>query len=63
MRVNGRCHCGAIEYEGEVDPPRYSLRLGCLDQRHELRPTRQQWCDSALPWLMDLTAIEQVERP
>lgn len=128
MKVTGRCHCGSIRYEAEVDPARvsmchcadcqmltgsafrvnvpapaetfrlqggppkiyvktadsgnkrahafcpecgtpvyatglsnqtvYSLRLGCLDQRHALEPVRQIWCKSALPW----SAVAGVER-
>jgi hypothetical protein len=127
MRVEGRCHCGRIQYEADVDPgkvtichctdcqmltgsayraavpapresftlrsgepriyvktadsgnrrahafcgdcgtpvyatalgegPTYSLRVGCLRQRAELRPVRQIWCRSALPWSGDLRAI------
>jgi hypothetical protein len=132
MKVDGRCHCGAITYEAEVDParvgichctdcqtltgsvyrvtvqaprerfvlrgrpttyvktaesgnrrvhafcptcgtpvyaaaavdepPTYSLRVGCLAQRHELRPARQQWCDSALPWAADLRDVPKVAK-
>ena len=124
MKVTGRCHCGHITYEAEVDPatvrvchctdcqkltgtafraaiaslpgtfvlksgrpklyiktaespdcgtPLYSvapgpnplsygLRVGALDRRAELRPARQGWCRSALPWSMDLTGVERFER-
>ena len=30
MRVNGRCHCGKIEYEAEVDPAKVQI-CHCLD--------------------------------
>jgi hypothetical protein len=41
----------------------HGLRVGgALDRRAELRPTRQGWCRSALPWSMDLTAVERFER-
>ena len=33
-----------------VNPPSYGLRVGTLDRRAELRPARQGWCRSALPW-------------
>ncbi|HTS81307.1 MAG TPA: GFA family protein [Myxococcaceae bacterium] len=126
MRVDGRCHCGAISFEAEVDPettgichctdcqgltgtafrvtvrapadrfvlrgkptiyvktadsgrrrahafcptcgspiyatsaddPKfYGLRVGTLRQRRELRPRRQSWCASALPWSSDLEEL------
>ncbi len=127
MHVDGRCHCGRISFEAEVDPdtvgichctdcqmltgsafranipapaagfrlagePRiyiktadsgarrahafcpdcgtpiysaapenpasYSLRIGTIRQRADLRPARQAWCRSALPWAMDLQPIQ-----
>lgn len=30
-----------------------TLRLGCVKQRTELRPSRQVWHESALPWIKD----------
>jgi hypothetical protein len=132
MKVDGRCHCGAITYEAEVDPeetiichctdcqaltgsayrvivrapretfvlhgtptiyvktadsgtkrvhafcpvcgspiyatsavpdpPVFSLRVGTLRQRAALRPRRQQWCASSLPWATSLESVEKVER-
>jgi hypothetical protein len=133
MKVTGRCHCGQISFEAEIDPTQvrichctdcqtltgtafrtnvsslpgtfvlrsgtpkiyiktaesgnkrahafcpdcgtpiystapganplsYGLRVGALDRRAELRPTRQGWCRSALPWSMDLTGVERFER-
>ena len=32
------------------------------NRRAELRPARQGWCRSALPWSMDLTQVERFER-
>ncbi len=55
--------CGTPIYSAAtVDPPTYSLRVGCLQQRAELRPARQIWCRSALPWVMNLQGIEQISR-
>jgi len=132
MKVTGRCHCGQIRYEAEVDPakvnqcnctdcqmltgsvfrvsvpaaaetykllsgtpkvyvktadsgtkrrhsfcpncgtpvsatadtdqpPTYSLRVGCLDQRAQLPPRRRIWCKSALPWAQDVSGVPGVE--
>jgi hypothetical protein len=36
--------------------------VGALDRRAELRPTKQGWCRSSLPWSMDITGIERFER-
>jgi hypothetical protein len=55
--------CGTPVYSAApVDPPTYSLRIGCLAQRAQLRPTRQVWCRSALPWSMDLRGVERIDR-
>lgn len=55
--------CGTPVYSAApVDPPTYSLRLGCLAQRAQLRPARQVWCRSALPWSMDLHGVERIDR-
>jgi hypothetical protein len=55
--------CGTPIYSAAItDPPTYSLRVGGIKQRAELRPTRQIWCRSALPWSMDLRGVEQLSR-
>ncbi|MBI1212086.1 MAG: GFA family protein [Alphaproteobacteria bacterium] len=56
--------CGAAIYAAAVsNPPSYSLRVGSISQRVELgAPKRQIWCQSALPWSMDLRAVEQYPR-
>ena len=63
-RAHGFCQdCGTPIYAAApVNPTSYSLRLGAIEQGAELHPTRQIWCRSALPWAMDLTSIEQLER-
>jgi hypothetical protein len=45
-----------------AEPAMYNLRVGTLDRRAELRPTKQYWYHSVLPWLADLTGVETVER-
>ena len=56
--------CGAAIYAAAIsNPPSYSLRVGSIRQRAELgTPKRQIWCQSALPWAMDLGAVEQYPR-
>ncbi len=132
MKVTGKCHCGQIRYEAEIDPaksnicnctdcqmltgsvfrvavpadartfkllsgtpkvyvktadsgtkrrhsfcpncgtptfatadtdnpPTYSLRVGCLDQRAQLPPKRQIWRKSALPWAHHTESVPGVE--
>ena len=66
---NKRAHafcpdCGTPIYAAvpEPSPASYGLRVGVLDHRAELRPGRQGWCRSALPWSMDLTSVQRFER-
>ena len=55
--------CGSPVYSAAPESPQtYSLRVGCLAQRSELRPGRQIWCRSALPWAMNLEDVAQVEK-
>jgi hypothetical protein len=63
-RAHAFCpNCGTPVYSCAIaDPPTYSLRVGCIRQRAELRPMRQIWCRSALPWSMDLRGVEQLSR-
>ena len=65
QRAHGFCpDCGTPLYSTAVvaNPPTYGLRVGTLDRRAELRPARQGWCRSALPWSLDLTGVERFER-
>jgi hypothetical protein len=63
-RAHAFCgNCGTPIYAAALnDPPAYSLRIGAIKQRAELRPRRQIWCRSALPWSMDLSGIEKLDR-
>jgi len=63
-RVHAFCsNCGTPIYSAAIaDPPTYSLRVGCLQQRAELHPAKQQWCQSALPWAMNLQDIQKRSR-
>ncbi|HZO00341.1 MAG TPA: GFA family protein [Burkholderiales bacterium] len=52
--------CGARLWASAVsDPQVFNLRLGGVRQRAQLPPKAQVWCDSALPWSMDLTAVKK----
>ena len=63
-RVHAFCpDCGTPVYSSAItEPQAYSLRVGCLAQRAELRPRKQIWCDSALPWSGDIEPIAKVGR-
>jgi len=55
--------CGTPIYAAAPENTKtYSLRVGTLDERAQLRPMRQIWCRSALPWSMDLGALEKIDR-
>jgi hypothetical protein len=63
-RAHAFCgNCGTPIYAAAIrDPQTYSLRVGAIKQRVELRPRRQIWCRSALPWSMDLRGIDKLDR-
>jgi hypothetical protein len=63
-RAHAFCaNCGTPVYSSAVtDSPTFTLRVGCLDQRAELAPQRQIWCESAVPWSSDLSGIPKVDR-
>jgi hypothetical protein len=53
--------CGTRIYAAAVsDPQTFNIRVGTVRQRAELRPKRQIWCRSALPWVMDLGSVKQI---
>jgi hypothetical protein len=55
--------CGTGMYATSPDnPTSYSLRVGVIAQRAMFRPTRQIWCQSALPWTWDVGGLERRER-
>jgi len=65
QRVHAFCpSCGSPVYSAApgAEPPFYSLRVGCLRQRAELPPLRQQWCQSALPWAFELGGVARVAK-
>lgn len=53
--------CGTRVYAAAVsDPQTFNIRVGTIRQRAELRPTRQIWCRSAMPWVMDLRSVKPI---
>jgi hypothetical protein len=56
-------NCGSPVYSAAVDnPPAYSLRVGCREERDSLPPQKQIWCDSAIEWAMDIEELPQTAR-
>ncbi len=50
--------CGTAIYACAVENPQsYSLRAGTITQRAALKPRRQIWRRSALPWVDALAAV------
>jgi hypothetical protein len=50
--------CGSPLYAFTPDDPQtFNLRLGSVNQRAELPPHVQIWCDSALPWAQDIGGL------
>lgn len=58
-RVQAFCpQCGTPIYSSATEHPEWvSIRLGCVNQRAELRPRAQIWHRSALPWLDEVSAV------
>lgn len=63
-RVQAFCpDCGTPIYAANPDgPSNQALRVGALKERAMLRPKRQIWCRSALPWAADLAGLDRFER-
>jgi hypothetical protein len=64
-RAHGFCaDCGTPLWATSTDanPASYGLRVGTLDCRAALTPSRQGWFRSALPWSQDISDVARVER-
>lgn len=64
-RVQAFCgECGSPVYSSstDADPPFYSLRVSCLDERNALPPRKQIWCRSELDWAEDVASLPRVEK-
>jgi hypothetical protein len=64
QRAHAFCaDCGTPIHSSAPDlPTKYSLRVGCLAQRAEFGIARQQWCDSGLPWAVNLEDVPRLAR-
>jgi len=50
--------CGTPLYAtAPENPTTVVIRLGCVEQRDQLKPAVQIWQHSAMPWLAELTAV------
>ena len=58
-RAQGFCgDCGSPVYATSADDPKvYNLRLGGIKQRTQIPAQRQIWCESALDWAQDVSAL------
>jgi hypothetical protein len=63
-RLQSFCpECGSPLFttgEGD-DAATTGIRVGTINQRRELKPSRQIWCRSALPWTGDIADLPGVE--
>jgi hypothetical protein len=55
--------CGSHLYGSVpgIEPKPYTLRVGSIDQRDQLRPTTQIWTRSRLGWVEQLGALPEHE--
>jgi hypothetical protein len=50
--------CGSPLFtSGEGGPDDWGIRWGSIRQRDQLKPARQIWCRSAVPWIHDLAGL------
>ena len=50
--------CGTPLYAmAQEDPTSVVVRLGCVEQRAQLKPAMQIWQEFAMPWLAELAAV------
>lgn len=55
--------CGSAIYATAPENPQtYNLRIGSIDQRRQLKPARQIWCNSGLGWDQDLRNVPAAPR-
>ena len=50
--------CGTQLFATEADVPKtLNFRLGCVNERAQLKPSAQLWHESAMPWVSSLDGI------
>jgi hypothetical protein len=55
--------CGSPLYSADAEGAQtYTLRIGPMDERGQLPPRRQIWCEAALPWSRDLLELPKIEK-
>lgn len=50
--------CGSNLYRIGEGEEKVGIRIGTIRQRQDLKPARQTWLASGLPWAQNLTALE-----
>ena len=55
--------CGSPLYATSpgAEPRTYNVRVGTIAERRQLRPFRQMWARSRLPWIDEIPACPQVD--
>jgi len=64
LREQAFCErCGSPLYAVSpgAEPRVYSLRVGVIDERAQLRPALQIWARSRLPWLDGVDALPRID--
>jgi hypothetical protein len=65
-RLQAFCpRCGSPIYSttpGDWPQPSYTVRVGILRQRDQFKPTRQNWFQSAQPWVTGLAAVHKNDK-
>ena len=56
--------CGSALYSTSAETPAsLNLRIGAIRQRGMLVPRAQGFCDSAMPWAMNIDGIRKIPEP
>lgn len=58
----GDCGTALYSTKDDTEGP-FNLRIGAIKQRRELPPKMQGFCESGMPWAMDISSIHKVPEP